>query len=137
MKRKLGWFLSIATMVLSVGCSETPSATAPIHPSTLKVEGNVNPLNVHNDKARLSWLANVEQQTAYQIHVAASEADLLAENPTLWDSGKVVSSISRNIPYLGKKLKSGDSAFWRVRVSRNCWRVECSYELGNGLIRQQ
>jgi alpha-L-rhamnosidase len=136
MKRKLGWFLSIATMALSVGCSDAPSATAPIHPSTLKVEGNVKPLNVHNDKARLSWLANVEQQTAYQIHVAASEADLLAENPTLWDSGKVVSSISRNIPYLGKKLKSGDSAFWRVRVwqpgqeTAGEWSAHTNWEMG-------
>lgn len=48
------------------------------------------------------------------------------EGPFIWDSGKIVSSLSVNMEYQGKKLLPGASYAWRVRVwdqggSRSEW----------------
>lgn len=109
-----------------VGCSEPSKQSAGIKPPTgaqnivkpsgLLVEGNHTPLNVHNLHPSLSWLANVKQQSAYQIQVATTHAKLTNDLADLWDSGKVLAKQSRNITYQGKELKSNDSGFWRVRV---------------------
>ncbi|RYG56126.1 hypothetical protein EON80_29735, partial [bacterium] len=55
-------------------------------------------------------------QSAYQIQVASSSALLKSGKADLWDSGKVASSQSVNIPYAGKALASSQGCFWRVRV---------------------
>ena len=57
-----------------------------------------------------------DEQTHYQILVASS-LELLNENVgDLWDSGKVKSSEQIAINYNGKKLKSGDVAYWKVKT---------------------
>ncbi|MGJ8691410.1 MAG: family 78 glycoside hydrolase catalytic domain [Thalassotalea sp.] len=84
--------------------------------STLLVEGNNSPLNVHNLAPRLSWHANVKQQGAYQIQAASSPERLKDNHPDLWDSGKVDERRSINIPYQGKALQTNQAVFWRVRV---------------------
>ena len=69
------------------------------NPSGLLVEGNTTPLNVHNLNPRLSWQANVKQQTGYQIQVASTQTHLSKNQADLWDSGKVLAKQSRNIAY--------------------------------------
>lgn len=55
-------------------------------------------------------------QSAYRVLVA-SDAQVLAENSgNLWDSGRVQSDQSINVPYGGKTLESGQSAFWKVKT---------------------
>ncbi len=78
------------------------------------------PLNVDLPHPRLSWILTSsrrgEAQSAYQI-VAASTLDLLSrDQPDLWDTGKVSSDQSIQIPYSGKPLVSGQQCFWKVRV---------------------
>ncbi len=65
-------------------------------------------------------------QTAYRILVADSKQKLQTGNGNLWDSGKVFSSHSANIPYNGKPLKPGAVVYWKVKVWDNHGR-ESSY----------
>ena len=56
------------------------------------------------------------RQSAYQIRVA-SKAHLLALGQAdLWDSGRIASSRTLDIPYEGRPLASRQRAFWSVRV---------------------
>ncbi|MDO6693309.1 family 78 glycoside hydrolase catalytic domain [Aliiglaciecola sp. 3_MG-2023] len=105
-------FLTACTSELSKSRS-IKNLTSPTH---LRVEGIQSPLNVHNSAPRLSWHANVTTQDAYQVQVASSKELLSSGIPDLWDSGKVNTRKSLNITYQGKKLKSGQTAYWRVRV---------------------
>ncbi|CAM4036671.1 MULTISPECIES: alpha-L-rhamnosidase [Pseudoalteromonas] len=104
-----------------------------IQPNNLLVEGNLNPLNVHNPNPKLSWHSNVESQSHYQIQVSQTQSfdqpDLL-----LWDSGKVKAKQSLNIAYQGTVLEANDTAFWRVRVwqseQMSEWSRISSWEMG-------
>ena len=57
-----------------------------------------------------------EHQTAYQVLVASSEEALSRDRGDLWDSGKVLSEESIQVPYSGNELHSHDQCFWKVRV---------------------
>ena len=61
---------------------------------------------------------NNEYQTAYQILVASSLENLKNNNGDMWNSGKVESDESTNIPYgkNGQQLKNGKMYFWKVRI---------------------
>jgi alpha-L-rhamnosidase len=74
----------------------------------------------------LSWkleatnsTARALSQSAYQVLVANSEALLIRNQGDLWDSGKVSSDRSIQLPYGGKPLSSGDVVWWKVRVWDN------------------
>lgn len=99
---------------------EAGGAQAKLAPVAPRCEYATNPLGVDNPRPRLFWsLESAERgqrQTAYQI-VAASSAELLAnDRGDLWDSGKVVSAESIQIPYQGQALKSSQGVFWKTRV---------------------
>jgi alpha-L-rhamnosidase len=69
---------------------------------------------------RLSWALesseNNKRQTAYRILVAEREEDLTASRGTLWDSGRVESSRSLDVPYAGRPLPPAGECVWRVRA---------------------
>jgi alpha-L-rhamnosidase len=86
----------------------------------LQCEQRENPLGVDSPQPRLSWILNSEKradaQTAYEI-LAASSEKLLADNSgDLWDSGKISSDETIQIPFGGKPLKSSQPVCWKVRV---------------------
>ena len=56
-------------------------------------------------------------QSAYQILVASSERIINSDEGDLWDSGKVESNQSTEIPYAGKSLSQEEKLYWKVR----CW----------------
>ncbi|MBU2883525.1 glycoside hydrolase family 78 protein [Psychrosphaera sp. B3R10] len=114
-----GWYatrIAILLLVVAnvVGCG-TKQDLDPA-PSNLLVEGNQNPLNVHNPKPSLAWYSNVTTQSAYQIQVATSEHLISEGRPDLWDSGQIQDRRSVHIAYEGKPLTSGIAVYWRVRV---------------------
>jgi len=86
----------------------------------LRCEYLENPLGIDMQRPRLSWIIEsdqpLQQQTAYQILVSSGKELLDQEKGDLWDSGKVSSEKSINIPYSGKLLKSAMRCFWKVRV---------------------
>jgi hypothetical protein len=57
-----------------------------------------------------------QRQIAYQILAASSEKNLAHDNGDLWDSGKISSDETIQIPYAGAALKSSQQVFWKVRV---------------------
>ena len=93
-----------------------------LHPATLRCEYLVNPLGIDTPRPRLQWVLEShpgergKRQTAYQILVAASEASLRAGKGDLWDSGKVDSNQTAQIPYGGNPLPSRLLCWWKVRV---------------------
>jgi len=83
-------------------------------------EHRENPLGVDVPEPRLNWILESSQrgdrQTAYQILAASSRELLKKDNGDLWDSGKVNSDDTIQIPFAGKTLKSSQRVFWKVRV---------------------
>ncbi len=85
----------------------------------LRVNRADNPLGIDTSHPRFSWKITSDErgaaQTAYRILVASSP-ELLAEGKAdMWDSKKVDSDQSIEIPYGGKTLKSRDKCFWTVK----------------------
>src|SRR2546423_1845689 len=76
-----------------------------ITPTYLRCEYLVDPLAIDTKEPRLSWIpesnARGAKETAYQILVASSIANLAAQKGDLWDTGKVNSSQTIQITYQG------------------------------------
>src|SRR4051812_19042634 len=99
------------------------SSTASIKPTNLRCEYKVDPLGIDETAPRLSWVLQATdpaarglRQSAYQILVAGSEANLSAGKGDLWDSGRVESDATAQVVYRGAALKSGQPVWWKVRV---------------------
>jgi alpha-L-rhamnosidase len=69
---------------------------------------------------RFAWVVNdsgrAEAQTAYQIIVAADEADIAASQGPLWDSSKVASAQQYGVEYAGPALVKTTRYWWKVRT---------------------
>lgn len=105
------------------------SSHSPLHVSQLRipgapldllVNGIANPLAIDRHTTRFTWRseseARSEKQTAYQILVSSSRANLVAGNGDFWDSGKVVSDRSAAVEYAGKVLPPAARFWWKVRI---------------------
>lgn len=98
-------------------------------------EYHTNPLGIDIQKPRLSWqILSTEDnvlQTAYEIKVINGDA----KGKVIWNSGKVTSAQSVNVPYEGPALKSMQRVYWQVRVWDNKnkaseWSAPASWEMG-------
>jgi alpha-L-rhamnosidase len=94
-----------------------------LHPVNLRCEYRQNPLGIDTLQPRLSWTlepsdpnARGQRQIAYQILAASSEEHLRNDQGDLWDTGRVESDKSIQMPYEGKPLASGLLVWWKVRV---------------------
>jgi len=125
-------------LAASASLSSIPSAQA-ADVTNLRCEYLVNPLGIDVVKPRLSWVIESarrgEQQTAYQILVASSEALLKKDKGDLWDSGKVVSEQSVAVLYAGASLASETRYWWKVWVydqdgKGSAWSAPASFLTG-------
>jgi alpha-L-rhamnosidase len=86
----------------------------------LRCQAQTHPLGIDNPQPRLGWVLTSnrrrEMQTAYQVLVASSPAILDHDRGDLWDTGKVASGESVQVVYSGRPLRSGQRAWWKVRV---------------------
>ena len=94
-----------------------------VTPMGLCCEYMTAPIGIGVPEPRLSWklIANSSEarglrQSAYQILVASAPALLAKDNGDVWDSGKISSDNSVNVPFAGKPLISAEDLFWKVRV---------------------
>lgn len=129
-------------VVLRLRRSPTSSGFNSCNISTdqLRCEYRDNPLGIDVPAPRLSWTLTSsvrgEGQTAYRILVSQSGLNLLKGHGDIWDSGKVYSDQSVNIPYAGKPLASGQCYLWKVKVwdkegnSSKVWNETASWEMG-------
>ncbi|HEX7653308.1 MAG TPA: alpha-L-rhamnosidase N-terminal domain-containing protein, partial [Verrucomicrobiae bacterium] len=93
-------------------------AQAGLQPMDLRCDYAVNPVNVDSTTPRLFWqLSGTSQrQSAYEILAASSPALLAHDQGDLWSSGKVLSDATIQISYIGQKLTSFQTIYWKVRV---------------------
>ncbi|MGH7996000.1 MAG: glycoside hydrolase family 78 protein [Opitutaceae bacterium] len=107
---------SLALILPSV--SSRAAALAP--PGDLRTEYALNPLGLESSSPRLSWQLTSRRrgarQIAYQILVASSVGALRGGKSDLWDSGRVDSDQSVQVPYRGPPLHSRERCAWTVRV---------------------
>jgi hypothetical protein len=110
-----------STLVFFLGLTVSHAkASSQILPVDLRCEYVVNPLGVDEASPRLFWkLASDERgqrQTCYQILVGSTPETLAQDKGDLWDSGRMKSDATLQIPYAGKPLRSSQPVFWKVRV---------------------
>ncbi|GGG92257.1 alpha-L-rhamnosidase [Parapedobacter pyrenivorans] len=90
-----------------------------ITPVNLRAEYKNNPF-LDEKSPRLSWELVSKKynqyQSAYQVIVASSLEELNRDEGDIWDTGKVISSQTNQIAYVGKELKSRQQVWWKVRV---------------------
>ena len=89
----------------------------------LQCEYRTDPLGIDATAPRLSWRIQTDDaaargvvQSAYQVLVADSLAELENDRGNLWDTGRVASDQSVQVVYQGKPLASGVDCFWKVRI---------------------
>ncbi len=95
-------------------------AQMPDAPSGLLLERLSSPLGIAHPNPAMSWIMNHAEadqyQTAFQIRVATSMAQLEAGQGDVWDSGKVESAESSNARYAGPELDANTVYYWHVRL---------------------
>lgn len=105
----------------------------------LRCEYLSNPLGIDVEKPRLGWRFESDErgqiQTAYRILVADGETELAQDHGNLWDSGKVVSDRSIQVPYGGKTLDSSERCWWKVQVwdkdgKPSAWSKPATWSIG-------
>lgn len=130
----LGLLLACLLVQAPATAAERPASDAPgfagrppANPGALRIEGLRcehlrDPLGIDVLEPRLSWrlvspaFERGARQTAYQILVARSLADLERDRGDVWDSGRVASDQSVLVPYRGHPLKSNQACYWKVRA---------------------
>lgn len=112
--------LVLTCLVLPLLLASSTEAAGRLKPSRLVCEYLHNPLGIDSLHPRFSWIVESphrgERQSAYQLLVATDPALLAPGKADLWDSGRVASQESVNIPYSGKPLVSRLRCYWSVRV---------------------
>jgi alpha-L-rhamnosidase len=113
-----------------------------VMPSDLRCEYRVGPAGIDVREPRLSWKlvaypqeARGVRQHAYQILVASSPELLAGDKGDVWDSGKISSDDSVNVPFAGNPLASREELFWKVRVwasdrKPSGWSEPARWEMG-------
>jgi len=96
----------------------------------LRCEHRLEPRGLGELRPRLDWtLTAVDPaarglgQSAYQVLVASSAAELAADHGDWWDSGKVASNRTHDVVYAGHGLDSRQACWWKVRVWDQAGRV--------------
>ena len=119
-----------------------PPDPAAMVPTYLRCESSVDPLGIDSTLPRLSWILKPVRpgdrslkQSAYRILAASSPAGLKAEKGDLWDTGRILSSQSIQIPYGGKQLVSKQSVWWKVKIwdqagRASSWSSPASWSMG-------
>lgn len=127
--------LLLATIISLASCT---SKTNDI-PVELLCEYKTQPLGIDQQAPRLSWqIASPERgvtQTAYRILVATNLQLLAQEKADIWDSGKINSDESIQIPYAGPALQSGKRYYWTVQIwnqdgAKSNWSEPTWFETG-------
>ena len=96
------------------------AVSAPLSVASLRCEYLNDPLGIDVPAPRLSWVlasaARGAHQSAWQVLVASTPDLLARDQGDLWDSGKVTTDQSNQVPYEGKALRTGQRCYWKVRA---------------------
>ena len=98
-----------------------------------------NPIGIDNKTPALSWQLQSAQrntrQVAYRILMADDSLLLEKNTGNIWDTKKVVSPQSIQVLFLGKKLASVQTYYWKVMVWDNhgnasAWSAAATWQMG-------
>lgn len=96
------------------------NAQAKLEVSLARCSNKINPLGVAVNNLRFDWELISDQtaqfQTAYQVVIASSKEKIAAGNYDIWNSLRVNSNESIEVPYKGRQLNAATTYYWRVRV---------------------
>src|SRR5690242_977276 len=127
--------VAVACCALLIGATRAPAGAAgsAVTVQALRVNTLTDPIGLGDPAPNLSWRLSAGRQTAYEVRVASSAAQL--DHPDLWDSGKVASSDTSNVVYSGAPLSSRAAVVWDVRVwdgagAASDWSAPASWEMG-------
>ncbi|MDD2290530.1 MAG: family 78 glycoside hydrolase catalytic domain [Bacteroidales bacterium] len=78
---------------------------------------------ISTSRPTFGWIVysgtNNTKQTSYRILVASGRELLARDSANLWDTGKINSVQSINIPYNGKQLNPGTIYYWKAKTWDN------------------
>ncbi len=129
-----------AGLALLIAGGQTPAEG--LVPLRLACEWLEQPSGVMAREPRLSWIVEPTDreargmgQSAWRIQVASARGLLVDDAADLWDSGRVESARTTEVPYAGKPLASGQQAWWRVLVwdqsgRPSAWSEPASWTMG-------
>lgn len=139
-----GGFLAVRVGIGLLAVLLLGSARAGLEVRRLTTEYRFDPIGIDTPAPRLSWQLESkdrgQRQAAYRIGVASDAAKARQGQWDLWDSGKVASDETLNIPYGGRPLVSSAPAYWRVQVWDAEGRVSKWSEIGHwtmGVLREE
>lgn len=131
--------LGAVILSASAGFAASADGAAGLTPTYLRCEYRVDPLGIDAARPRLFWIVEsgerAQKQSAYQIIVSGSMANLDKDTGDAWDSGKVLSEETAQIEYAGKPLESRRQYFWKVRVwdangRQSAWSKPAMWSMG-------
>lgn len=112
-------FILISLSHLFVGCSVCQELAV----NSLKCEYEESPLGLERLQPSLSWeIKSPERnviQKAYQVLVADDLSVLKKNQGNTWDSGKIESDASIQVPYSGKPMEAAKKYYWKVKIWDN------------------
>ncbi len=130
----------VGTLTLTPGTSRPSAAPSPVRVVELRTEYLSNPLAIDTRAPRMSWVLLAPglrgvTQSAYQIEVASTAANLAADKADLWNSGKVTSDRQNQIVFAARPLTSREQVFWKVRIwdqsgRRSAWSEPATWGMG-------
>lgn len=86
-------------------------------------KGNYQFTEISTSHPVFGWIVasgtNNTKQNSYRILVASDKELLARDSADLWDTGKINSTQSINIPYKGKQLSPGTIYYWKAKTWDN------------------
>jgi hypothetical protein len=112
---KLAWIIILTTALIPISCKPGND-----RPSGLMIEFIREPelIKILDSNPEFSWIVPEKSgyQSAWQIMVASTKEKLNNDIGDIWDSKKVISSISSEIEFKGNPLLENSAYFWKVRI---------------------
>jgi alpha-L-rhamnosidase len=115
--------LAIICLTFCADAAVGQNPSSPLTIAAMHCEYLTDPIGIDVLLPRLSWelltsdpKLSDQSQSAYQILAASSSEMLANDQGDLWDSEKVESDQSIQIPYDGKPLESCEQVWWKVRI---------------------
>lgn len=125
-------------IVLGLAMLPLAAFSQSIRLTNLRCEYKVNPAGIQTIQPHLKWEIESGKkdvlQTAYRVIVSDNLSGLQKGTGDTWDSRKVVSAQSIQIPYAGSRLNSTQTYYWKVMVWDNqgdsAWSAPASWQMG-------
>jgi alpha-L-rhamnosidase len=121
---------------------QTGRAAGGLNADRLTCEYRIDPLGIDSANPRLAWgLTAVDvkarglAQSGYEVLAASSPERLATNQGDLWDSGKIMSAATNQIPFAGKPLASHEAVWWKVKVwdqagAESAWSPTATWTMG-------